>query len=62
MTQDELIRFRFKNCEFKAMLKSENEKFSYNNIHKIKTFNELNLLIEKSLIENKTPLIIRESR
>lgn len=62
MTQDELIRFKIKNSDFKAKLKSENEKFSYNNIHRIKNLNELNLIIENSLLENKTPLIIRESK
>jgi len=62
MTQEELIRFKIKNTEFKAKIKSENEKFSYHNIIKIKNLNELNLAIEKSLFENKTPLIIRETR
>ncbi len=62
MTQDELIRFKIKNSDFKAKLKSENEKFSSNNIHRIKNLNELNTIIEISLHENKTPLIIRESK
>lgn len=62
MSQEELIRFKIKNTEFRAKLKSENEKFSNNNIIKIKNMNELNMIIENTLLENKTPLIIRESK
>jgi len=62
MTSEESIRFKIKNLEFKAKLKSESEKFSSANIFKIANLNELSLIIEHSIIENKTPLIIRESK
>lgn len=62
MAQEELIRFKIKNKEFNVKLKSENEKFSINNVITIKKLNELNLAIETTIQENKTPLIIRESK
>ncbi len=61
MSQEELIRFKIKNKEYKLKLKSENEKFSSSNIHKIKFTSDLNAVMENSINNNKTPLFIRES-
>ena len=62
MSLEELKKFKIKNTEYTAKMKSENEKFSIANIFKIKNHNELRNYIEKSINDNKTPLILRLSK
>jgi hypothetical protein len=45
--------------EYSAKLKSQNEKFSRSNIFKISTQQELIRVIEETIKNNKTPLILR---
>lgn len=62
MSQDELIKFKIKNSDFRAKLRSEYEKFSSANIRKVKNIQDLSHFIANSINENKTPLIIRQSK
>jgi hypothetical protein len=62
MTQEEIVRYKIKNREFKQQLKSQSERFTIDNIIKIKELETLPEIIEKSISENRTPIIIRESK
>lgn len=62
MSQEEIVRYKVKNAEFKAKMKSDSERFTVENIIKLKEHETLPQIIEKSISENKTPIIIRQSK
>jgi len=62
MSQEEIVKYKIKNSEFKAQMKSQNERFTIENIIKIKEHEKLPEIIEKSIADNKTPIIIRQSK
>jgi hypothetical protein len=62
MSQEEIVRYKKKNKEFKQQLKSQNERFTIDNLIKVKELETLPEIIEKSISENRTPIIIRQSK
>ena len=62
MSQEEIVRYKIKNAEFKAKVKSDNERFTVDNIIRVTEHDTLPQVIEKSIAENKTPVIIRQSK
>jgi hypothetical protein len=53
--------FKSKNFEYMLKIKQENQKFSRANVLKISTQDELLSIIEHTILNNKTPLILRSS-
>jgi len=53
--------FKTKNSEYLLKIKQENQKFSRANIMRITNQQELLSVIEQTILNNKTPLILRSS-
>ena len=52
MSQKEIVRYKIKYTEFKAKMKSDSERFTIENIIRLREHENLPQIIEKSVVDN----------